>query len=163
MAETDHLNSIPLFEVPGERVPLPSVVALALGGTALAICAALSALPDIGAPPDTRATSWEGVQVASTPAASPANQDTAHAVSRLCSEGTFVPFAFGSAHPEEAQVKSAMDPIVHWLNEHSAAKVDVEGHADTTGSDQPNLLLSYERAKAIAAALQHAGSRHHVS
>lgn len=41
-----------------------------------------------------------------------------------------------------------------WMDDHPDVKLAVEGHADSTGSERYNLLLSYRRAKAVAALLE---------
>jgi len=40
------------------------------------------------------------------------------------------------------------------MDDHPDVKLAVEGHADSTGSERYNLLLSYRRAKAVAALLE---------
>ncbi len=47
--------------------------------------------------------------------------------------------------------------LLDWLSRHPQTKVRLEGHTDALGSEEYNLLLSYRRAKAVAAALADAG------
>ena len=44
-----------------------------------------------------------------------------------------------------------------YLREHPQAKLSIEGHADSTGAENYNLLLSYRRAKAVGSLLARAG------
>lgn len=72
-----------------------------------------------------------------------------------CPEDAIVRFAFGSATPPPDAAGLAR--LVGWLQTHPDVKVSVQGHADAIGTDPYNLVLSYQRAQAVAALLNDAG------
>ena len=62
-------------------------------------------------------------------------------------------FAIGSASFDPASVEQHAAVVNEWMVLHPEASLVVEGHADSTGSEQTNLALSYRRAESVAAAL----------
>jgi len=68
-----------------------------------------------------------------------------------------VRFMKNSDRPIVKEVETEIAALVKWLDAHPQARLSVEGHADSSGADQMNLLLSYRRAKATAALLVQAG------
>jgi outer membrane protein OmpA-like peptidoglycan-associated protein len=67
-----------------------------------------------------------------------------------CPEGVTISFKHNSASPDPDTGKT-LEKIVDWLNAHPTGSVSVEGHADSKGTDQHNLLLSYRRAQSVVA------------
>jgi outer membrane protein OmpA-like peptidoglycan-associated protein len=68
-----------------------------------------------------------------------------------------VPFARSSARPALDGVEPAVKPLLDWLRDHPEAALLVEGHADATGDEKRNVVLSYERAQAMSAWLTSKG------
>ena len=68
-----------------------------------------------------------------------------------------IPFKFDSATANPTEISSSAEGVLDWVNKNPEAKVYVQGYADSAGWDQYNLLLSYRRAKAVAASLSKAG------
>jgi outer membrane protein OmpA-like peptidoglycan-associated protein len=68
-----------------------------------------------------------------------------------------IPFARNSAQPNADDVRKSGEPLRRWLSTHSDAVILIEGHSDTTGTEDVNVLLSYSRAKAVAGLLKRAG------
>lgn len=68
-----------------------------------------------------------------------------------------IPFARGSARPILAGTEQSIDVLVQWMTRHGDAILSVEGHADSTGTEQHNVLLSFRRAKAVIAWLAGSG------
>jgi outer membrane protein OmpA-like peptidoglycan-associated protein len=67
-------------------------------------------------------------------------------------------FTRGSERPEAVDLETKVARLGKWLKTHPATKMLVEGHADSQGPDEFNLLLSYRRANALAAMLKQAGA-----
>jgi outer membrane protein OmpA-like peptidoglycan-associated protein len=74
-----------------------------------------------------------------------------------CPASVVFHFPTGAVTPLELNAKATFDPIIGWARQHESAIVAVEGHADTVGEDESNLLLSYQRARAVAAMLERHG------
>lgn len=68
-----------------------------------------------------------------------------------------IPFARNSAQPNADDVRKAGEPLRRWLWAHGDAIILIEGHSDTTGTEDVNVLLSYSRAKAVAGLLAREG------
>lgn len=68
-----------------------------------------------------------------------------------------ISFAHNSARPEPADVRRSIEPLRRWRSTHGDAIIVIEGHSDTTGAEDVNVLLSYSRAKAVAGLLQREG------
>lgn len=67
-------------------------------------------------------------------------------------------FRRGSATPKQQDQAVLLD-LQQMLSQHPQSYVVVEGHADSIGTPDYNLLLSYWRAKAVVALLKKAGIR----
>jgi len=63
----------------------------------------------------------------------------------------------GSERPQAANLEAKVERLAQWLTAHPDTRLLVEGHADSKGSDEFNLLLSYRRANALAALFKRAG------
>lgn len=68
-----------------------------------------------------------------------------------------IAFARGSARPIPAGVETSVNALAQWMTQHKDAVLSVEGHADSTGSERHNVLLSFWRAKAVIAWLASLG------
>lgn len=74
-----------------------------------------------------------------------------------CLPTVSVPFARASARPILNGLETSIDPLREWIKLHRDAILLVEGHADATGPEQYNVVLSYSRAKAVIAWLVRSG------
>jgi outer membrane protein OmpA-like peptidoglycan-associated protein len=97
------------------------------------------------------------VAAASVTAATPAAGETA-AEGEVCPDTVTIQFDYRSTVPIMTGVEEAFAELTTWLKENPQRKVSVEGHADAVGSDQYNLMLSYERAGEVARLLSEAGT-----
>lgn len=75
-----------------------------------------------------------------------------------CPEDITVKFRFDSASPGAGEDVDALRNLAGWLKQHPEVKVAVQGHADSIGTDPYNLVLSYQRAEAVAALLRDGGA-----
>ena len=75
----------------------------------------------------------------------------------ICFSAFDIPFARNSARPNMKGLKQSVEILRRWMEQHGNATLLVEGHADTTGTEEYNVLLSYSRAKAVAALLRRSG------
>ena len=70
-----------------------------------------------------------------------------------------IPFSRNSARPRIAGLAGDIAPLLDWLAAHEGGVVSVEGHADSSGTERHNVLLSYARAQAVRALLASGGAR----
>lgn len=68
-----------------------------------------------------------------------------------------VQFARGGIKPATSNLGEKAATLSAWLGRHPAAKLLVEGHADSSGPEELNLLLSHRRARAVFNLLAGAG------
>jgi outer membrane protein OmpA-like peptidoglycan-associated protein len=69
-----------------------------------------------------------------------------------------IPFKRGSVEPAiNPTLQLPLDKLRRWLDDQPRAKISIQGHADSRGSERSNLLISYRRAKAVVALLSKAG------
>jgi outer membrane protein OmpA-like peptidoglycan-associated protein len=68
-----------------------------------------------------------------------------------------VNFEIGAATPMPDTIDDYVVPMADWLSSNPDTILLVEGHADSTGSEDGNLALSYRRAEAVVAELTAAG------
>ncbi|XUM22493.1 OmpA family protein [Bradyrhizobium oligotrophicum S58] len=68
-----------------------------------------------------------------------------------------VGFERGSARPNPADMKRSLAILQRALARHGDATIIIEGHTDASGTEDLNVLLSYSRAKEIAAQLKREG------
>jgi hypothetical protein len=74
----------------------------------------------------------------------------------LCFDPVTLVFARSSAAPlAAADLGTAR--LSEWLGQHAESRLLVEGHADSLGSEEQNLVLSFARAKAVASILARNG------
>ncbi len=69
-----------------------------------------------------------------------------------------IPFQLNSARLKVADLDAKTVPLRDWLLAHQGAIISVEGHADATGPEAYNVLLSYKRAETVAAWLINSGA-----
>lgn len=75
-----------------------------------------------------------------------------------CFSAFHIPFAHNSAVPNMKGREQTMARVRQWMADHPDAILLVEGHADTTGTEKYNVLLSFSRAKAVATLLGRLGT-----
>lgn len=92
---------------------------------------------------------------AQTPAAPPA---PAAPEPSACLPIVSIPFDLNSARLKTTGLDALVTPLRAWLATHTGAVLSVEGHADATGPEAYNVVLSYKRAEAAAAWLAQAGT-----
>lgn len=90
------------------------------------------------------------------PAAPPEPQTPAKP-SAECFAPLAVGFERGSARPNPADMKRSLAILQRALARHGEATIIIEGHTDASGTEDLNVLLSYSRAKEIAAQLKREG------
>ncbi|MGJ4943377.1 OmpA family protein [Bradyrhizobium sp. HKCCYLS1011] len=74
-----------------------------------------------------------------------------------CFQPLTIAFDHNSARPNPSDVRRSIEMLHRWLPRHGDATVLIDGHSDTTGTEDYNLLLSYARAKAVASELKRGG------
>jgi len=67
-------------------------------------------------------------------------------------------FKHGSFKPQVEDMKQKIERLAAWLNAHPTATLNLDGHADASGPEEYNLVLSFRRAAAVAALLEGAGT-----
>lgn len=76
-----------------------------------------------------------------------------------CFDPMTIMFATDKAEPlvgtdaERSMLRASIERISDWLGKHPEAKLLVEGHSDSQGSEAHNLVLSFARAKAVSSLL----------
>lgn len=74
-----------------------------------------------------------------------------------CPQPVTILFESNSARPLGADLGGRVAPLRARLVSHPGARLLIEGHADSTGVEQLNLILSYQRAKALSDFLRESG------
>jgi outer membrane protein OmpA-like peptidoglycan-associated protein len=74
-----------------------------------------------------------------------------------CPRGLAIPFAFGSAHLDRRRSSARLKTFADWASKRAGALLLVEGRIDPTGNERRNVILSFRRAKAVAAELSALG------
>ncbi|MBL9111515.1 MAG: OmpA family protein [Myxococcales bacterium] len=148
----------PRFSVPGED--LPPFVGWAL--TAIGVASALGASSEWRRPHPTTSSAPPIVaplpQVsAALPRPEPAPPVVAPAAEAPKSRSTCAPvvvtFARGSGWPDRT-MEPRLRALGAWAAAHPEVSLVVDGHADTSGSEETNLKLSRERAYAVRSILE---------
>jgi outer membrane protein OmpA-like peptidoglycan-associated protein len=76
-----------------------------------------------------------------------------------CFDPVTIMFATNKSDPlvatdtERALLRAGVARISDWLSKHTDAKLLIEGHADSQGTEERNLVLSFARAKAVSSLL----------
>lgn len=76
---------------------------------------------------------------------------------RRCPTAFTITFGRNSTTPLIVNKQEEIAYLRRWLDSHPQARVVLEGHSDTLGSEEYNLLLSYRRVQGVAATLAKAG------
>ncbi len=75
----------------------------------------------------------------------------------------FFSFSKDSVKPRPHNLLPKIKRLNHWLQQHPDKKIFIEGHTDSSGREEYNLLLSYHRAKAAEKILTETGiSKNHI-
>ncbi len=74
-----------------------------------------------------------------------------------CAPLFVVRFPRGATEPAARDLQAKIAKLSGWLETHPQALLQLDGHTDKFGPDELNMLLSYRRAKAVAALLTDAG------
>lgn len=74
-----------------------------------------------------------------------------------CPAPVMVPFAYGLSKLDPAKAAEIAAPMAERAKQNAMVRLVVMGHADSTGQDRNNFILSYRRAQAVAAWLVEAG------
>jgi outer membrane protein OmpA-like peptidoglycan-associated protein len=176
MAEILPIESVPPPLV-GEQASIAGVYLLAAIGAAMAIAVAWllespeTLRPDNGLSEsqvarvgnvdtqrqDNEASNAITLQSA-TIATSQSVEKSARDFKPTCPEGVTINFRFGKAVPIQRINPGEFASQVEWAQKSSTAKLVVEGHADSVGMDEANVLLSYTRAKYVADILMSQGA-----
>lgn len=160
MSESARLEKFPAHTLYGENAHWTLIAALMELGMMLAAAAMWLAPMDFAAPANAAIaakTQIKDAQVLSTSSVSPVTVAAPESIKPLCPDNISFLFASGSAVPLALSVPAKLDSIVDWTTRHPSTKVSVEGFADAVGQEESNLLLSYQRAKAVATILAKAG------
>ena len=105
----------------------------------------------VTAPPASSSAAPPSPQAPSPPApATPAAATTPLRATAPCLPMVTIPFGHDSTKPLVEGREAAVRPLVDWLAAHPEATVSVEGHADTVGTEDYNIVLSFGRARAVA-------------
>jgi outer membrane protein OmpA-like peptidoglycan-associated protein len=75
----------------------------------------------------------------------------------VCPDAVSIFFPTARATPEGPDAASELAGVMAWAQQHPSARLLVEGHADAVGADESNVLLSFTRAKTVAAMLMSGG------
>jgi outer membrane protein OmpA-like peptidoglycan-associated protein len=171
--------------LPGEDVPTGLALAFTLVGTLTAMVAAwwmIGQAPWVGqrsatvegqyAPPnpDAKAASVSATGPSAVPCPSSqaekepqiiapqplADANDTRTMPVECPPDVNITFKPGDAGLSSADIEK-LELLRQWLSSHPQAKLLVDGYADPIGKEQANLILSYRRAKAVAAALHQSG------
>ena len=68
-----------------------------------------------------------------------------------------VSFAFGGIEPITPDLQTKISKLQAWLHSHPEVRILLEGHTDSTGPEESNLILSYQRARVVATLLSRRG------
>jgi outer membrane protein OmpA-like peptidoglycan-associated protein len=69
-----------------------------------------------------------------------------------------VRFKHGGVEPQGRSMKKKIKRLAAWLSAHPTAIIYVDGHADSSGPEEINLVISFQRAAVVAALLKDAGA-----
>ena len=176
---TSASGDVELRRLIGENVPAWMIACLMIAGVLLAIVSAHAglsgAVPPRGVAAIAEPTADEERQAlraldemlksqgAEEPRATPRSEpvvprsEVAPAPVGSCLPAVDVLFAHDSARLNPSVLESRIDGLRRWMDEHPEAVMLIEGHADATGRERHNILLSYRRAKVVEEWLGRAG------
>jgi outer membrane protein OmpA-like peptidoglycan-associated protein len=159
---------VPTPPLAGEGAPIFLVTALAAMGATLAVVSAVIWLtpPAAQLKPKTIVVREKAPAppptIVQVPAPAPPPtiiRVPAEPVPPPCFNPVTLMFATGKSEPlittdaERARLHTDITRLSGWLGKHSDAKLLIEGHADSTGTEAQNLVLSFARAKATSSLL----------
>ncbi len=155
------------YRLAGEDAPVWLTTCFAVLGTAIALTTASvvervaleegapqaapqkpeqgSAVDAAAAPPTQRATD----STSAAPSAPAPTTERPASGATDCLPAVSVSFARNSAQPNFARFEKSFDALRRWMTLHPDAVLSVEGHTDSSGTEEYNLLLSERRAKAV--------------
>jgi outer membrane protein OmpA-like peptidoglycan-associated protein len=152
--------------IPGERTPVAAWIALAVAGVVGAVSSAVlvaeasstgassggtTSLPAVTTPSTTAPVGSSSTT--EPPAGSSEPAPSGSAVDPDCPPLFTVHFALGSADAVPTDLGLWADTLIVWLEAHPDAILLVDGHADSAGSEEGNLALSFRRAEAVVEVL----------
>lgn len=170
MADASALPDLPSFPVLGEGAPVPLLATLLALGVLMGAGAVGLARDEWGAAPKrvqalapTRVPAAADVAAqtnaqTATPVATPAATTVTPIVGlSACPVAVSIFFPTARATPDGPDAASELAAAIAWAQANPKARLQVEGHADAVGGDESNVLLSFTRAKAVAALLAAGG------
>ena len=151
----------------GEGVPGLLIAALAAMGTALAVVSASIWLTPPPKPPKPVTIVVREKEPAPPPTIIKVPVEAPPTIIRVpvepppppCFDPVTLMFATGKSVPlietdaDRAQLRADIARLSGWLGEHADAKLLIEGHADSLGTEALNLVLSFARAKTVSTLL----------
>jgi len=176
-AEAESWSAPDLRRLAGEDAPSWLAAGFAVVGTLIAIASASAWLSEpltvtTRAPPVTASPAEPDrvaqdappsrAPVAATPepaseAGKPQLKQRTASAPQDCFSAVDIPFALNSARPNTNGLEQSIELLRGWMTKYPHATLLVEGHTDTSGTEQYNVLLSFRRAKAVAALLDRLG------
>jgi len=150
------IPDVPGYPVPGEAAPAPLVLLLLAMGLLMTIGAvwlAREVLAPAGPRAAAEAPAAPAPVAASQVAAAVAEPVTPIVALPACPDAVSIFFPTARATPEGPEAASELAEVMDWARKHPGARLLVEGHADAVGADETNVLLSFTRAKTVAAML----------
>lgn len=155
MADAAAVPDLPGFPVQGEGAPAPLVATLLAMGLLMTTGAVWLARDAWAPAPQRTAAPAITAPLAAPPVAAsqPAVPVTPIVALPACPDIASIHFPTARATPEGPDAASDLQGVITWARDHPGAKLLVEGHADAVGGDESNVLLSFMRAKAVAALL----------
>jgi len=134
-------------KMPGETVPALVPFALILLGLACALWAAQLFVTTRAATAETPPPAEPAVVASVIPAPAPV----------ACVPLFDVYFAHGSDAVDAGALGEYLPALVRWLGAHPEARLVASGHADASGDEYYNVVISHRRAERVRAVLAEAG------
>jgi len=164
----------PALPLTGEGAPALLVAALAaMGATLAVVSASIWLAPPVAQPEKVTIVVHEKEpapppQIIEVPVPAPAPPPKIIEV-RVpsppppCFDPLTVMFARGKSAPlagtdaNHALLRAGIDRLSDWLSKHTDSKLVVAGHADSLGTEEQNLVLSFARSKSVSSLLASSG------
>lgn len=146
--------------IPVEAAPVAAAAPSAVGPASAAASASAeagAAVASAPVPAIPAGAAAPAVPASVTVEASVAAPAAATVVPPPCLPVVVIPFAHDSTKPQLDGVEAAVRPLIAWLADHPGSVLSVEGHADTIGTEDYNIVLSFGRARAVVAWLTRFG------
>jgi outer membrane protein OmpA-like peptidoglycan-associated protein len=152
------------FRVPGEDFGWS--VSVLLGAIGVACATAVVSLTTAASEPPRAPVAATATTTAPAPSAPPASTPSwtaAPSTSTRAPAGplhcTPISITFLAGAGEAPAATERLQKLAAWMDANPAATATIDGHADMSGDDQSNLILSRRRAKWVASTLEAAGVR----